>query len=150
MSENNARVGKATPVADPVGNHARNSSAPVSQSSANVYGDRVGLIALIVGIIALIVALFVAFTLRSIWNDVQQARSAIESAVGQVTQSAVNAAVAAERADKAERAAALSREYATQVYPELNRLGYPVHTPIEHHAPIPSEAYKDHDNFEGK
>lgn len=43
----------------------------------------------------------------------------------------VDAARSSERADQAERSAAISRLYSVQVYTELNRLGYPVKTPAE-------------------
>lgn len=69
MSETNSRIGKSVPVD---GNGARNNHAPVSQSSATVYGDRVGwILALVVGVLALALALFVAFTLWRVSQDLQ-------------------------------------------------------------------------------
>lgn len=50
--------------------------------------------------------------------------------------------VAGEAKSKAETATAranVSEIYAKQVYTELNRLGYPVKTPAEDHAPQPSD-----------
>ncbi len=50
--------------------------------------------------------------------------------------------VAGEAKSKAETATAranVSEIYAKQVYTELNRLGYPVRTPAEDHAPQPSD-----------
>lgn len=54
----------------------------------------------------------------------------------------VEAREATSTADDADRAAQLSRLFSEQVYVELNRLGYPVQTPVEEHTQAPAEAFE--------
>jgi hypothetical protein len=103
---------------------------------------------LIVAIVALVCAAALLVSVWQIGQSVETALGAIQNAAANSTQSAIEAALAAERADKAERSAALSREYAVQVYPQLNRLGYPIMSPGEenHPAALP-EDYERLDHF---
>ena len=59
--------------------------------------------------------------------------------------------VLAERADKAERSAALSREYAVaaffQTQVEWAKRGVMIQSPLEHHDPIPEKAYQEHEAY---
>lgn len=55
----------------------------------------------------------------------------------QIVDIAANAARAAAKAETATARANAAEIYAFQVYPELNRLGYPVKTPAEAHATQP-------------
>lgn len=141
MTEKPGRVGRSYPA----GQSAANNSAPTAQAS--VTNDRVGLIALILGIVALVIAVALLVTVWSISRDVESVRSLIENSAASASQSAVEAALAAERADKSERSAALSREYAIQVYPQLNRLGLPIKTPGEEHEQNPQWALDAYDQF---
>lgn len=139
------KIGKSYPA----GQIASNNQAPTAQAS--VTNDRVGIIALILGIISIVLAVAVWLAVNAIADDVENIRGLIENSAQAASQSAVEAAVAAERADKAERSAALSREYAVQVYPQLNRLGYPIMSPGEenHPAALPAD-YERLDNFAEK
>lgn len=56
-----------------------------------------------------------------------------------VFEAASSAARAQAKAETATARANVSELYAKQVYTELNRLGYPVKTPAEEHAPQPSD-----------
>src|SRR5688572_17879664 len=60
----------------------------------------------------------------------------------------ISATRSAERAFQAQQSAAINREYAVQVFPQLNRMGYPVRTPGEadHYVAQP-EDYADLDAF---
>lgn len=135
MTEKPGRVGRSYPV----GQSAANNSAPTAQAS--VTNDRVGLIALILGIIAVVMAVALLLTVLNVSRDVEAVRSLIENSAAAASQSAVNAALAAERADKAERSAAINREYAVQVFPQLNRMGFPVRTPgeVDHYVARPED-----------
>lgn len=55
----------------------------------------------------------------------------------EITRIAADAARAAAKAETATARANTAEIYAYQVYTELNRLGYPVRTPAEDHAPQP-------------
>ena len=135
------KIGKAYPV-----NHSRENSAPTAQAS--IVGDRFGVVAMIIALLALVLAIVLIVSLWRLSSDLQTARSLIEKASEDASRSAVSAAVANERADKAERSAALSREYAVQVYPQLNRLGYPIMSPGEENHPVAlPEDYARLDNF---
>lgn len=144
MTEKPGRIGKQYPVAQT----ASNNSAPTAQAS--VTGDRYGLVALILGIVAIVLAVALLVTVWSISKDVDNVRGLIENSAASASQAAVDAALASERADKAERSAALNREYAVQVVGQLNRMGYPVISPGEqgHPPALPADyakldAYKD-------
>jgi hypothetical protein len=64
------------------------------------------------------------------------------------TSMAVNAALAAERAEQSSVAARMAREYAVQVFPQLNRMGYPVRSPGEpDHYTAQPEDYEKVDNY---
>lgn len=117
----------------------RNSS-PVAQSIASVADKTPNWFFLLISVVALIFALLMWADARSMRNEVQNIRLLLErqinsadQAAAQAARSAVEAAVANERADKAERHAAISEINAKQIYVELNRLGYPVLTPAEPH-----------------
>ena len=56
-----------------------------------------------------------------------------------VAEAAASAARAQAKAETATSRANVSEIYSKQVYTELNRLGYPVKTPAEEHAPQPSD-----------
>lgn len=139
MTEKPGRIGKQYPATE--GNHASSNHAPTAQAHASA-GDRVGLIALILGIIAVILAVALYLSVRTVASDVENIRGLIENSAASASQSASAAAVAADRTDRAERRANIAEAYAKQVYVELNRLGYPVQTPIEEHSVAPVEAYK--------
>ena len=141
MTEKPGRVGRSYPA----GQSAANNSAPTAQAS--VTNDRVGLIALILGILAVVMAVALLLTVLDVSRDVETVRGLIENSAANASQSAVAAAVAAERADKAERSAALSREYAIQVYPQLNRLGLPIKTPGEEHEQNPQWSLDAYEQF---
>lgn len=130
------------------GQHSNGNSAPTAQATATA-GDRNGwIVALVLAIAALIMAVTMIATLRGISNEVENVRGLIENSAQAASQSAVNAAVAAERADKAERSAALNREYAVQVVGQLNRMGYPVISPGEgEHPPALPADYEKLDAF---
>jgi hypothetical protein len=134
-TERPGKIGKAYPV-----NDARENNGPTAQAS--IVGDRYGWIALIIGVIALVLAVIVIVAMWGLAADLNEARRAIETASVNMTQSAVAAATSADRADRAERRANIAEAYAKQVYVELNRLGYPVQTPIEEHSVAPVEAFK--------
>ena len=136
MTEKPGRVGRSYPA----GQSAANNGGPTAQAS--VTNDRVGLIALILGIIAVILAVALYLSVRTVASDVENIRGLIENSAASASQSASAAAVAADRTDRAERRANIAEAYAKQVYVELNRLGYPVQTPIEEHSVAPVEAYK--------
>ena len=108
-------------------------SAPGSAQIINT--NQITTPALVALVLVMGVALFVSGLAMSTANRAL-------SAVAEVSQAGVNAAVAADRADRAERRANISEAYAKQVYVELNRLGYPVHSPIEEHSQAPAEATK--------
>ena len=57
----------------------------------------------------------------------------------QVAEAAASAARAQAKAETATARANVSEIYSKQIYTELNRLGYPVKTPAEEHAPQPSD-----------
>jgi hypothetical protein len=59
-----------------------------------------------------------------------------------VAASARDAGFAAAKAETATARANTAEIYAKQIYTELNRLGYPVKTPAEDHAPQPPEPLK--------
>lgn len=124
------KVGKSYPV----GQVASSNQAPTAQAS--VTGDRYGLVALILGIIAIVLAVIVWVSVIGIAADVENIRGLIENSAQAASQSAVDAALAAERADKAERASAINREYAVQVVGQLNRMGFPVMSPGEKDHPL--------------
>lgn len=102
---------------------------PVSQTALVVAAFVLGLLGFVLGGVALLRQP----TLVSVASDAQGA--------------AVQAAVANERADKAERSARLSLEYAVMVYPELNRLGFHVLTPGENHETVPPASYRKYESF---
>lgn len=131
------------------GNSGTHNSAPFAQANA---GDSKGwIVALFVGLAALIVALLAIFSVWRATDRISDALQSMGSLSSVAIESARNAAVASERADKAERSAALSREYAIQVYPQLNRLGLPLKTPGEEHEPNPQWALDAYQHFvEGK
>lgn len=132
MSEPRAgRVGKSYPAVQ----HSNHNSAPTAQAHASA-GDRVGLIALILGILALLVAIYLALSVSGFRDELQNIRGLIENSAQAAAQSAVEAALASERADKAERSAAINREYAVQVVGQLNRMGFPVMSPGEKDHPL--------------
>lgn len=109
----------------------------------NYFGERYGwVVALVFGILALVAAIWLLSDVRSIGRDVENIRGLIENSAASASRSAADAAVAADRTDRAERRANVAEAYAKQVYVELNRLGYPVQTPIEEHSVAPVEAYK--------
>lgn len=146
MSAENGRgkIGKSWPATN--GNEATGNTAPTAQASVN--NDRLGPLALILSVLALILAVVVLVSIWRVSSDVNNVRSLIENAAASASQSAVDAALAAERADKAERSAAINREYAVQVFPQLNRMGYPVRTPgeVDHYTAQP-EDYADLQRF---
>ena len=117
------------------GNEAQNNHAPTAQAS--VSGG--GLVALIISIIAIVAAVALMVVVWQFSLEVARTRQAVEEATGRNTESAVQAAMAAERANIAERRANISELYAKQVFVELNRLGYPVKTPAEEHSVAPVE-----------
>lgn len=108
----------------------------------NFSSDKYGWIALLVAILALIAAIAVLLRVASIGDSMEQIRGLIENSAASASQAASNAAVAADRTDRAERRANIAEAYAKQVFVELNRLGYPVQTPIEEHSVAPVEAFK--------
>lgn len=91
---------------------------------------------LIMSLVMTIVALIMAFV--GWWIASQALRDAREAIQGAQT-ARIDAQRSADRADIAERRANISEVYAKQVYTELNRLGYPVLTPLEMHPPQPSD-----------
>jgi hypothetical protein len=108
----------------------------------NYFGERYGwVVALLFGFLALIAALWMVSDVRGMRGDLENIRVLIEGSAAAASQSAVNAALAAERADKAERSAAINREYAVQVFPQLNRMGFPVRTPgeVDHYVAQPED-----------
>lgn len=134
MTDKPGRIGKQYPVD---GNQASNNSAPTAQANASA-GDRVGLIALILAIVAVVLLVALIFVVRGMVSDVQQALDSSANASRAEAQSLL----AADRADRAERRANIAEAQAKQVYVELNRLGYPVQTPLEEHSVAPVEAFK--------
>jgi hypothetical protein len=103
----------------------------------NYFGERYGwVVALLFGVLALIAAIWMVSDVRGMRGELENIRILIEGSADAAAQSAVDAAVAAERADKAERAAAINREYAVQVVGQLNRMGYPVMSPGEKDHPL--------------
>ena len=107
-------------------------------------GDRYGwIVALVFAILAIVLAVLLWSEVRGARNDVENIRGLIENSAAAASQSASAAAVAADRTDRAERRANIAEAYAKQVYVELNRLGYPVQTPIEEHSVAPVEAFKN-------
>lgn len=144
MTSAPGKVGKSYPIGE--GQHSSNNTAPTQQ--VNV-GERYGwVVALLIGIAALILAIMMIVAVRSMSTDIENVRGLIENSARAAAQSAVEAALASERADKAERSAALSREYAVQVYPQLNRLGYPIMSPGEENHPAAQvEDYQRLQNF---
>lgn len=109
----------------------------------NYFGERYGwVVALLIGIIALVAAGMLLIKLSSVQSEMNTVRGLIENSAASASQSAADAAVAADRTDRAERRANIAEAYAKQVYVELNRLGYPVQTPIEEHSVAPVEAFK--------
>lgn len=121
MSETNSRIGKAIPVE---GNGARNNHAPVSQSSATVYGERAGwILALVIGVLALAVALFVAFTLWRVSQDLQQIRGELRQADARAGDIKGRADLAYELAQKAEREGRLAEEAAMHLRGTMRAYG---------------------------
>ena len=139
------KLGKSYPAT--YGQDAKNNNGPTAQAS--VTGDRFGwIVALVFAILALVLAVIMVLTVRSMSNDLENVRGLIENSAAAASSSAISSALAAERADKAERSAAISREYAVQVYPQLNRLGYPILSPGEEGHPIAQpEDYERLDKF---
>lgn len=117
------------------------------KQSVSMGGVWVAIAALVLSILAGSAWLNARSELDALIKQVNQLSSRVDAYEAAVRDMSADAAVAAERADKAERSAALSRLYAVQVYPELNRLGYPVNTPAGTHDPVPPEAYANHDHF---
>lgn len=108
----------------------------------NYFGERYGwVVALVFAILAIVVAAILWSEVRSARGDLENIRGLIESSASAATNAAVEAARAAERADKAERSAAINREYAVQVFPQLNRMGFPVRTPgeVDHYVAQPED-----------
>lgn len=108
----------------------------------NYFGERYGwVVALLVGILGLAAALWLLADVRAMRGEMQNIGRLIQDSAASASQAAVNAAVAAERADKAERSAAINREYAVQVFPQLNRMGFPVRTPgeVDHYVAQPED-----------
>jgi hypothetical protein len=136
------RIGKSYPVVEVKDNKG-------NTAQASIVGDRFGwIVALVIALAALILSVMVMATIWGLRNDVENIRGLVENSAASASQAAVQSAVAAERADKAERSAALSREYAVQVYPQLNRLGYPVLTPGEEgHPQAQPEDYERLERF---
>lgn len=133
------RVGKQYPA----------SHQPLAPSNSNgnqqinYFGERYGwIIALLIGIVAIVAVTFLIADLRAMRAELANALTLIQASADRAATSAENAAVAADRTDRAERRANIAEAYAKQVYVELNRLGYPVQTPIEEHSVAPVEAYK--------
>lgn len=56
-----------------------------------------------------------------------------------ITRMAADAARAVAKAETATARANVSELYAKQLFTEMNRLGYPIRTPAEEHAPQPPE-----------
>lgn len=95
---------------------------------------------MIAAFLAMLLGLWLLMEIAAMRQDVNDARDAIR-----------DASIAAERADKAERSAALSREYAVsaffQTQIEWSKRGVRIYSPLEEHPPVPAEAYEDHDAF---
>lgn len=129
-----------------VGNEASSNTAPIAQAS--VQGDRLGLIALILGILALLFAIYVVVTVSAFRSDLDNIRGLIENSANAATNAQVDAARSADRAYQAQQSAALAREYAVQVFPQLNRMGYPVKSPGEpEHPTAQPQDYEAVDNY---
>ena len=125
MSETNSRIGKSVPVD---GNGARNNHAPVSQSSATVYGDRVGwILALVIGVLALALALFVVYSLWMVSQDLQQIRSDLSDAQARAGDIKARADTAYELAQKAEREGRLAEEAAMHLRGTMRAYGISIH-----------------------
>lgn len=145
MTQKLGRLGRPYP-APTDGNQAHQNAAPTAQ--ANVSNDKYGWVALLVAVAALIAALAVLFKLDNLVDELRRMEGVVLEAASNASSSAVNAAVANERADKAERSAAIQREYAVQVFPQLNRMGYPVLSPGEPDHPVAQpEDYAKLDNY---
>ena len=118
-----------------------NNSAPVARAHAIVrIADKTpNWVFLLISIIALLLAALA-------WNDASRTRDAVrdltstmQTASAAMLDMAGNAARAAAKAETATARANTAEIYAYQVYIELNRLGYPIKSPAEHHAPQPPE-----------
>lgn len=119
-----------------------------NNAEANNYGTDIPAFVLILVAIAAIAALIVSIVaLATIRGTLEDVRDALRGSVAASSE----AALASERADKAERSAALSREYAVsaffQTQVEWSKHGVIIQSPLEHHDPIPDEAYTQHDNY---
>lgn len=122
--------------------HPQSLSNKDGNQQVNFFGERYGwVVALVFGILALLAAMWLLSDVRAMRSDLENIRRLIENSAAAASQSAVNAALAAERADKAERSAAINREYAVQVFPQLNRMGFPVRTPgeVDHYVAQPED-----------
>lgn len=125
-----------------------NNSAPVAQAVVKFIERTPSWVYLLISVVALVFAVALWLDVRRMTDDFDDVRRMIESSQGAAINAVRDAAVAAERADKAERSAALNREYAVQVVGQLNRMGYPVISPGENdHPPALPADYEQLDTF---
>lgn len=130
------------------GDGVSHNTAPVAQAIIKFVERTPAWVYLLISLIAVVVALAVWHDVRRIQSDFNDVRQMLQNAQAAIVNSVRDAALAAERADKAERSAALNREYAVQVVGQLNRMGYAVISPGEvDHPPALPEDYKKLDAF---
>lgn len=122
-----------------------------ASATAEVRTAEVPVVLLVLVILALIVGTFAVAMLWVMRNELDATTRSLEGNVAMLQQARNDLAVASERAEKAERSAALSREYAVsaffQTQVEWAKRGVVIQSPLEHHDPIPEAAYDAHDNY---
>lgn len=135
MKENLGRIGKQYPAGqqpnDDGHTDIRGNRGPVLVAIQKIVDKTPNWFFLLVAVLALIFAILAEMHARHMRSEVEAIRSLLDTAVNRAIESASNAAVAKNDAAHAATSAAINREYAVQVFPQLNRLGYPVKTPGE-------------------
>lgn len=115
-----------------------------AEASASVSTSDLPLVLLILIVISFVFATVALIALSFVLRE-------LSDVMDEVQESAIAVELAEERADKAERSAALSREYAVsaffQTQVEWAKRGVVIESPLEHHDPIPEEAYIQHDTY---
>lgn len=132
------------------GDGISHNTAPTAQAKAlvNLIDRTPAWVYLLVSLVAAALALGMWLDVRRMSDAVDDINQRLEDSQAALINSVKDAALAAERADKAERSAALNREYAVQVVGQLNRMGYPVISPGEtDHPPALPADYEKLDAF---
>lgn len=132
------------------GDGISHNTAPTANAKAfiNFFDRTPAWVYLLISVLAAAMAVAMWLDTRRMQADFDRIRVLLEGAQRAAVDAVRDAALSSERADKAERSAALNREYAVQVVGQLNRMGFPVMSPGEvGHPPALPEDYAKLDAF---